>query len=294
VDKTLYVALDTSMLWNTYCMVRLSVIYRGRAVPLVWCVLEHGSAMVAYDVYKALLEKANTLVPVACTVVLLADRGFTDTELLRHLKHLGWHFRIRIKSNFWIYRPGHGGFQVRDISLGCGQARFWHGVLLTIKRCGPVHLAVARPLGSDEYWYVISDEPTDVQSLEEYGLRFDIEENFLDDKSNGFQLESSLIRSPEALERLCFVLAMTTLYLVSVGTAVVQQGKRRLVDPHWFRGLSYLKIGWKWVSYALSRGYALLSSVYLSSACDPEPAMASKKQDRLRQYRFAFEQQEAA
>jgi hypothetical protein len=294
VDKTLYVALDTSMLWNTYCMVRLSVIYRGRAVPLVWRVLEHGSAMVAYDVYKALLEKANTLVPFACKVVFLADRGFTDTELLRHLKRLGWHFRIRIKSNFWIYRPGHGGFQVRDIALGCGQAQFWHGVLLTRKRCGPVHLAVARPLASDEYWYVISDEPTDVQSLEEYGLRFDIEENFLDDKSNGFQLESSLIRSSEALERLCFVLAMTTLYLVSLGTAVVQQGKRRLVDPHWFRGLSYLKIGWKWVSYALSRGYELISSVYLSSAGDPEPAMASKKQDRLRQYRFAFEQQEAA
>ena len=226
VDKTLYVALDTSMLWNTYCMVRLSVIYRGRAVPLVWCVLEHGSAMVVYDVYKALLEQANRLVPSACKVVLLADRGFTDTELLRHLKRLGWHFRIRIKANFWIYRPGHGGFQVRDISLACGQARFWHGVWLTRKRFGPVHLAVARPLASDEYWYVISDEPTDVQSLEEYGLRFDIEENFLDDKSNGFQLESSLIRSSEALERLCFVLAITTLYLISVGTAVVQQGKR--------------------------------------------------------------------
>jgi hypothetical protein len=294
VDKTLYVALDTSMLWNTYCLVRLSVIYRGRAVPLVWCVLEHGSAMVVYDVYKALLEQANRLVPCACKVVLLADRGFTDTELLHHLKRLGWHFRIRIKANFWIYRPGHGGFQVRDISLACGQARFWHGVWLTRKRFGPVHLAVARPLASAEYWYVISDEPTDVQSLEEYGLRFDIEENFLDDKSNGFQLESSLLRSSEALERLCFVLAMTTLYLVSVGTAVVQQGKRRLVDPHWFRGLSYLKIGWKWVSYALSRGYELISSVYLSSACDPEPAMASKKQDRLRQYRFVFEQQEAA
>jgi hypothetical protein len=157
-----------------------------------------------------------------------------------------------------------------------------------------VHLAVARPLASDEYWYVISDEPTDVQSLEEYGLRFDIEENFLDDKSNGFQLESSLIRSSEALERLCFVLAMTTLYLVSVGTAVVQQGNRRLVDPHWFRGLSYLKIGWKWVNYALSRGYELISSVSLSSAGDPEPAIASKKQARLRQYRFTFEQQEAA
>jgi hypothetical protein len=294
VDKTLYVALDTAMLWNTYCMVRLSVIYRGRAVPLGWCVLEHGSATVAYDVYKALLDQANTLVPFACQVVLLADRGFADTELMGHLKRLGWHFRLRIKANFWIYGPGHGGFQVRDIALACGQARCWHGVCVTTKRFGSVHLAVARPLASDEYWYVISDEPTDVQSLQEYGLRFGIEENFLDDKSNGFQLESSLIRSSEALERLCFVLAITTLYLVSVGTDVVQQGKRRLVDPHWFRGLSYLKIGWKWVSYALSRGYALISSVYLSSACDPEPAMASKKQDQRQQYRFAFEQQEAA
>src|SRR5215470_2726884 len=83
-EQTLYVALDTSMLWNTYCLIRLAVIYRGRAVPVVWCVLEHGSAMVAYDVYKALLDKANTLVPFACKVVLLADRGFTDMELLRH------------------------------------------------------------------------------------------------------------------------------------------------------------------------------------------------------------------
>ena len=45
--KRLSVALDTSMLWNTYCIVRLSVIYRVRAIPLVWCVLAHGSATVA-------------------------------------------------------------------------------------------------------------------------------------------------------------------------------------------------------------------------------------------------------
>ena len=87
---------------------------------------------------------------------------------------------------------------------------------------------------------------------------------------------------------------MTTLYLVSVGTAVVQQGKRRFVDPHWFRGCSYLKIGWNWVSYALHRGYALITSVYLSSEPDPEPAMASKKQAQKRQQRFEFEYKEVA
>ena len=294
INTTLYVALDTSMLWDTYCMVRLSVIYRGRAVPLVWMVMEHGSATVAYEVYKALLDRAATLMPFACRVVLLADRGFADTKLMRHLKQMGWHFRIRIKENFWIDHRGQRRFQVRDISLAPGHARCWHRVRVTGQHFGPVHLAVARPSGSNDYWYVVSDEPTEVKTLQEYGFRFDIEENFLDDKSNGFQLESSLIRSAKALERLCLVLAMTTLYLVSQGTSVVKRGNRRLVDPHWSRGTSYLKIGWKWVSYALSRGYELLTSVYLSSECDPEPAIASKKQEQRRQDRFAFEYQHAA
>lgn len=293
--KQLSVALDTSMLWDTYCIVRLSVIYRGRAVPVVWYVLEHGSAAVASTVYQALLDEAAKLLPRSCKGVFLADRGFADTQLMGHLKRLGWHFRMRIKSNFWVYRPGCAPLQVGRIGLAPGQARFWHTVWLTGTYFGPVHLAVARPLGPEDPWYVVSDEPTDVETLKEYGLRFDIEENFLDDKSNGFQLESSLIRSPEALARLCFVLAITTLYLVSQGTEVVQQGKRRLVDPHWFRGQSYLKIGWNWVKLALTRGYDLITSVHLSSACDPEPAMASKRQyQRYCQSRFAFEFPEAA
>jgi Transposase DDE domain len=294
-ELALYVALDTSMLWNTYCLIRLSVIYRGRAVPLVWCVLQHGSAQVAFEVYRDLLTRAAMLLPRRCRVIFLADRGFADTELMAHLRRLGWHWRIRIKSSFWLYRRGGPRCKVERISGGRGHTCFWHQVSITDKRFGPVHLAVARHRDSHEWWYVISDEPTDMRTFEEYGLRFDIEENFLDDKSNGFQLESSLIRSAQALTRLCLVLALSTLYLVSQGTEVVKQGNRRLVDPHWFRGQSYLKIGWNWVKLALTKGYALITRVHLSSACDPEPAMASKRQyQRYCQARFAFELQDAA
>ena len=295
VGKRVSVALDTSMLWNTYGLIRLSVISRGRAVPLGWRVLKHGSATVSLEMDKELLDEAKTRLPFASEVVFLADRGFADTQLMSQLRQLGWHFRIRIKSNFWIHPSHLAAFQVGEIELQPGHMRCWQGVWMTDKRFGPVHLAVARPLGSDEYWYVISDEAAGLKTLEEYGLRFDIEENFLDDKSNGFQLESSLIRSAQALERLCLVLAITTLYLVSVGTSVVKQGKRRLVDPHWFRGSSYLKMGWHWVHYALNKGYELFTTAYLSSDPDPEPAMASKKQDeKRRQSRFVFAYQEAA
>jgi len=202
---------------------------------------------------------------------------------------------IRIKANFWIHPRHLASLQVGDIALKPGHLCFWQGVSITDKHVGPVHLAVARPLGSEDSWYVISDEAADLKTFEEYGLRFDIAENFLEDKSHGFQLASSLIRSAEALERLCLVLAVTTLYLVSLGTFVVKQGKRRLVDPHWFRGLSSLKIGWNWVTYALRRGYELLTTAYLSSDPESDPAIASKKQDaKRRQCRFVFEWQEAA
>jgi hypothetical protein len=294
-EQALYVALDTSMLWDTYCLIRLSVIYRGRAVPLVWCVLQHGSAQVAFGAYRDLLERAALLLPRSCKVVFLADRGFADTELMAHLQRLGWHWRIRIKSSFWLYRPGRRRCKVERLAVARGHASFWHRVCITEKRYGPVYLAVARAWQGQDVWYVLSDELTESKTFEEYGLRFDIEENFLDDKSNGFQLESSLIRSAQALTRLCLVLAMTTLYLVAQGTEVVKQGKRRWVDPHWFRGQSYMKIGWNWVKLALSKGLDLITNVHLSNACDPEPAMASKRQyQHDRQTRFAFEFHAAA
>ena len=277
-EHVLYLALDTSMLWNKYCIVRISVVYRGRAVPLVWQVLEHGSSSVSYDSYKDLLDRAALLIPAYCPVVFLADRGFADIGLMRHLNTLGWHWRIRIKSNFWIYRRNHHRCQPSSLGLRPGQALFWHHVWVTAQLFGPVHVALARLESGNEYWYVLSDQVTDVHTFDEYGRRFNIEENFLDDKSNGFQLEASLIRSATALNRLCFVLAMTTLFLVAQGVEAVDQDKRRWVDPHWQRGSSYLKIGWAWVRKAMAHCWPLSTSLRLPGVPDPEPVYASFKQ----------------
>jgi len=283
-DFRLRLALDTSMLWDRYCIVRISLIYRGRAVPLVWTVLEHGSSSVAYQTYASLLDQAAALLPLGCTVEFLADRGFADTALLNQLKNLGWHWRIRIKRSFQVYR--HGKFRkLKRVMLAKGQARFWHDVWITKDYYGPVHVAMARPCGGKDYWYVVSDEPTGQATFAEYGARFDIEENFLDDKSNGFQLEASLIRSAHALTRLCFVLAVATLYLTAQGAAVVATGQRRRVDPHWFRGNSYLRIGWQWVKLALAQGEPLLTRVRLSGEPDPEPPRASNRQFHKRRLR---------
>ncbi len=282
-DNTIYLALDTSMLWDRFCHIRISVIYRGRAVPLIWKTIEHGSSTVAFESYRALLEEAAKLLPHECNVIFLADRGFADTNLMEYLSEtLHWHWRIRIKASFLVYRRNQRRCKISSIKLKRGQARFWHNVYITDKRFGVVHLALAKPRGTKEDWLIVSDQLTHVTTFDDYGLRFDIEENFLDDKSSGFQLESSQIRSADALSRLCLVLAVATLFLVCQGTEVVESGKRRWVDAHWFRGNSYLKIGWKWVRRAFVKGYELITQLRLSPLRDPEPAMASRKQAKER------------
>lgn len=278
--KRPYLALDTSQLWNRFVIVRLALVYRGRALPLAWKVLASGSATVALDCYRDMLTQVAEAMPPGCQVVLLADRGFLDVKLMQLARDLGWHFRLRVKSSIWIYRATKRRRKVRALMPRPGEARFLSCVWLTQQRFGPVHLALAHVQTQQgfERWAIVSDEPTDLNTLDEYGLRFDIEEGFLDDKSGGFQLESSEIRDAEALSRLCLILAVATFYLVSSGTALVEMGRRHLVDTHWQRGLSYFQIGCRWVKSALHLNQKLLSFLWLTDEPDPEPAMASWKQ----------------
>jgi hypothetical protein len=287
-EATLYLALDTTMLWGQYCMIRLSVIYRGRAVPLSWDVLEHASAQVAFRAYRELLQRAAQLLPPGRRqVVLLADRGFADVALMRLCARLGWGYRLRIKSNFLVYRRGHGSAFVKPLlPKRRGKAVFLHYVSLTGERYGPVHVALAHPQDEKDPWLIVSNALTGLQTFQEYGLRFDIEENFLDDKSNGFQLEESKLRSAAALSRLFLGIATVTLYLVAQGSEVVAQGRRRKVDPHWFRGSSYLKIGWQWLKHAMNKGWQLIRCWCLRGGEDPDPAMASRRQYEIAQLKF--------
>jgi hypothetical protein len=151
VGKRMSVALDTSMVWHTSCLLRLSVLSRGRAGPLGWRVIEHGRAAVSFETYQDLWHAAKSRVPLACKVILLADRGLADTQLLSPLRELGGHFRMRLTSTFGMYpsplAPLHGG----ESALQPGHMSGGQEVSITDKHFGPVHLAVARPLGSDAY-----------------------------------------------------------------------------------------------------------------------------------------------
>lgn len=227
-NSTITLIEDTSMLWDRYCLIRLSVQYRGRAVPLVWRVIRHRSSSVQFSVYQAMLNRAAKLLPAGVSVCFLADRGFADVQLMRYLRdQLHWNFRIRVKSSTWIHRPGKGWKQLNQYHLAAGEVLLLQGVTLTkTKPLCALNLAIGHDFISGQQWLVATNEPATLQTFREYGSRFQIEEELLDEKSNGFQLERSEIRSVAALSRLCFVLAVATLLLTVQGQQVVATGKR--------------------------------------------------------------------
>lgn len=290
-DKVLYLSFDPTMLWDRYCVMRLSVVYRGRAVPVIWRVLEHGSSSVKFHQYRDLLDAAAEILPAGVKIVFLADRGFGCHRLMRYLRQeLHWYYHIRLKSDNWICRGKKGWKQLNQFHLKPGEALMLHHVTLYKGHSvEDVHLAMAKEERSGNLWLLVSSEPTSLQTLQEYGMRFDIEESFLDDKSNGFEWENSGLRCPIALSRLCLVMATATLFLTLQGTAVVEAKKRRWVDPHWFRGMSYFKIGWNWVKAALTRGWEFFPIQSLTSNIDPEPPKASLAQYDFLCYRLEFQ-----
>lgn len=75
---------------------------------------------------------------------------------------------------------------MRELCPLAGQARFFQQVSIFGANVGPVSLALTRLLDHlNDPWFVASSEPTDAQTFHEYGLRFDIEEIFRDEKSGG-------------------------------------------------------------------------------------------------------------
>jgi hypothetical protein len=245
---------------------------------LAWQVYERQSVALPIKLYREVLGHVRGLLPPGVTVILLGDRGFRTQALMRWCRspHIGWHFRLRLKSNQRITLKDGRTWLLRELGLQPGQKGFLHDVSLGEERYGPLHLALAWAKEAKEAWYLASDEPTEDTTLAEYGRRMEIEEELLDDKSGGFQLEATELNDAASVSRLLLVMSVAYLHTVSLGTFVVAHGLRESVDGHWARGLSYFQIGWRWLRQALYHDRPFVRLFRLIPGPDPAPVPVSR------------------
>ena len=84
------------------------------------------------------------------------------------------------------------------------------------------------------------------------------------------------MRDCQKLNRLYLVVAIAILDSTVTGTTVQLSGLRQQVDIHYSRGLSYLKIGLRWLRGSIHKGRELLQLLPLPYL-DPERCFASRR-----------------
>ena len=150
-NHRLYLALDTTVLWNRFCMIHISVVCCGRAIPLLWRVVEHNSATVAFKEYKPLLRRARWLLRHHPDVMLLADRGFANHDLLSWLQASNWHYCIRITCDTHLHGIRRYLIEASLVYPRKGTAAFYHNVELWQDGLIRCNLVVAYPEGVSEH-----------------------------------------------------------------------------------------------------------------------------------------------
>jgi hypothetical protein len=137
------VALDTTAV-SPFVLIRASLIYKGRAIPLAWRAIRQASTKVSFEDYQPVLEQVRTLLPAQLEITLLADRGFVHAQLVRYTRQHGWHFRLRLTVNTLMHQEGQPACPVTQLCPAAGEVRCVQNVRLLGQAIGPVHVVLAR------------------------------------------------------------------------------------------------------------------------------------------------------
>jgi hypothetical protein len=240
--ESLVLVLDTSMLWDQFCLVEVCFAWGGRSISLAQVVLEHGSATVGFEQYRPVLEQVLGVLPPQSRVTLLADRGFEHGELMRWLSRHHWSWAIRAKGDLQVTLPTGVTRRVEQLLPPPDQAYLFEQV--TVLGDIACHLATAQASQATEPWAVLTNQAPSLQTFALYGNRFGgIEPQFKDYKSAAFEVLRSHLRDAPALTCLFMLLDCAALIARVLGAMLVHMGQRHRIDWHTQRGLSFLQLG---------------------------------------------------
>jgi hypothetical protein len=278
--EAILLTLDTSMLWDRFCLIEVCLVWGGRSLTLAQVVLEHGSATVGFEQYKPVLERAQAVLPPEVQVTLLADRGFVHGELMRWLTQQSWDWAIRVKSDLLVTTP-QGRTQAVEAFFPPPEQAYLVGPVQVL---GDVeaHLATANVPGAQDTWAVLSSQPVSLQTFALYGRRFGgIEPHFKDYKSAAFDVLDSGLREADTVSRLVMLLDCAYLIALIVGMMLLKAGQRTRLDWHGERGLSFLQLGLRELARICYQRLPLPILQALPKRSPPPACASQRKRDTL-------------
>jgi Transposase DDE domain len=215
----LALAMDASTLGQRFTILSISVVVRGCAIPVAWKVVEATRAGAWRPHWIALLDALADAIPADWTVIVLADRGLYARWLFTTIQAQGWHPYLRINRQGQYCPAGATTFRpLSQVVTRVGQQ--WSGAVTCFapkERQLTCTLLARWDAGYRDPWLVVTDLPPTRADVAWYGLRAWIECGFKDSKRGGWQWQATKMTDPARAERLWLVIAVATLWTVSVG-----------------------------------------------------------------------------
>ncbi len=218
-EKRLALAMDATNLKDILCVLVVSVVYRGCAIPIAWQVVPFGQKGSWKQAWLDLFAQFEGVLPEDWLVVVMADRGLYAHWLYEAIRKCHWHPYLRINRGIF-FRP-HDEQEFHKLYLASRPAGGrWSGR----GTCFKTHSLEATLLmrweeGYLEPWWVITDLPPDQAQPCWYALRMWIECGFKHIKSAGWQWQYTRMTDPQRATRFWLALAVATLWVLSVGGA---------------------------------------------------------------------------
>lgn len=201
------------------CMVLMfSVIYKNRAIPIVWHVVKAKKGHLPEDTHRSLLRRLAEIVPPNCRVTILGDGEYDGCEWQEDINQQGWEYVLRTGVGRLIETEPGEQVKLGTMSPAPGQPFFMlYEVRFTQRKYGPVNVLIQHLKGYKEPIYLLSNLtfPHLISAL--YKKRFKIETFFSDQKSRGFNIQRSRIEKPEKLAKLLIASCIAYILCILAG-----------------------------------------------------------------------------
>jgi hypothetical protein len=250
----LYILVDGTTAGRGCMLLMASVVYRHRAIPLLWSVVKGKKGHLPQEVHCALIRRLQAVIPTDAQVVVLGDGEFDGTQLQATLRAAKWEYVCRTGTNILIYAHDRI-FTVGDLPLSRGEAVAIEGVEMTAARYGPVLLIGMWEDAHEEPIYLITSLADADEAVERYRLRFRIEPLFANHKSRGFHIHKSHLADPARLARLVIATSLAYVWVTVAALFAQEHGWVEQFHRKDRCDLSLFQIGVRAIRYALREGY---------------------------------------
>jgi hypothetical protein len=198
-----------------------------------------------------LIERAAKALPPGAVVTFLCDRGLSWPSVMDAVRGRGWGHVLRLQKSVRVIAED--GKVVSAGELVKRRGKSWEGRAAIFKKAGwrDAYVSVVWDKRCKEPWILAATEDgrRGMRAAACYAKRGWCEQSFRDEKSGGLRWDQSRLRDPVRLMKLLVVMTLATVLAVSTGTWLVKSGKRRELDPHLLRRMSYFNMGMRWLHH---------------------------------------------